>query len=205
VGREDTSTTVAAPVRSRWNNAPVIPPAMVIAPIESPKPGPGGPTMCLYSGRVRETAIPARAQKARLSYEPLLAARGKRPADHGGLGAVTRPAGFETREPTDGVSVIGWIYSSRSTEPGVERRALSLRDRACGFGYQVVPPRSYVGPSRLHRPLQTEDTSCLVRRASVQNTRSRAPDDRTGRVRPVVRTTCRPGHPSLPRNPSLDT
>ena len=39
----ETSTTVASPVRSRWNSAPIIPPAIVIAPMESPNPGPGGP------------------------------------------------------------------------------------------------------------------------------------------------------------------
>ena len=38
----DTSTIVASPVRSRWNSAPMIPPAIVMAPIESPKPGAGG-------------------------------------------------------------------------------------------------------------------------------------------------------------------
>ena len=41
----DTSTVVASPVRSRWNSAPMIPPAIVMAPMESPKPGPGGPGM----------------------------------------------------------------------------------------------------------------------------------------------------------------
>ena len=40
--RSDTSTVVASPVRSRWNSAPMIPPAMVIAPIESPNAGAGG-------------------------------------------------------------------------------------------------------------------------------------------------------------------
>ena len=42
VPSSDTSTMVASPVRSRWKSAPMIPPAMVMAPIESPKPGPGG-------------------------------------------------------------------------------------------------------------------------------------------------------------------
>ena len=36
VPSSDTSTTVASPVRSRWYSAPIIPPAIVIAPIESP-------------------------------------------------------------------------------------------------------------------------------------------------------------------------
>src|SRR3546814_9766304 len=38
----DTSTVVAVPVFSRWKSAPMIPPAMVMAPSESPKPGLGG-------------------------------------------------------------------------------------------------------------------------------------------------------------------
>ena len=42
VPSSDTSTVVASPVRSRWKSAPMIPPAIVIAPIESPKPGAGG-------------------------------------------------------------------------------------------------------------------------------------------------------------------
>ena len=39
--------------------APMMPPAIVMAPIESPNPGPGGPTMWPYSGRVRATSMPA--------------------------------------------------------------------------------------------------------------------------------------------------
>ena len=39
VPSSDTSTVVASPVRSRWNSAPMIPPAMVMAPIESPNAG----------------------------------------------------------------------------------------------------------------------------------------------------------------------
>ena len=65
VPNSDTSTIVASPVRSRWNRAPMMPPAIVMAPIESPKPGPGGrgfnPS---YSGRVVAMAMPVRAQKA---------------------------------------------------------------------------------------------------------------------------------------------
>jgi hypothetical protein len=38
----ETSTVVASPVRSRWYSAPMIPPAMVMAPIESPNAGAGG-------------------------------------------------------------------------------------------------------------------------------------------------------------------
>src|ERR687883_101407 len=41
VPRRDTSTTVAFPVRSRWSSAAAIPPAIVIAPIESPYAGAG--------------------------------------------------------------------------------------------------------------------------------------------------------------------
>jgi hypothetical protein len=67
VPKSDTSTTVAWPVRSRWNRAPMIPPAMVMAPIESPNPGPGGETMRSYSGRLQPTATPLRAQKERAS------------------------------------------------------------------------------------------------------------------------------------------
>ena len=53
VPSRDTSTVVASPVRSRWNSAPMIPPAIVMAPMESPKPGPGGGTVSVpYSGRV---------------------------------------------------------------------------------------------------------------------------------------------------------
>jgi hypothetical protein len=40
--RSDTSTVVDSPVRSRWKSAPMMPPAMVIAPMESPNAGAGG-------------------------------------------------------------------------------------------------------------------------------------------------------------------
>ena len=63
----DTSTIDASPVRSRWNSAPMIPPAMVMAPIESPNPGAGGTGTRSYSGRWAPTATPERAQKARAS------------------------------------------------------------------------------------------------------------------------------------------
>ena len=49
----------------------MIPPAIVMAPMESPKPGPGGGGTRSYSGRITPSAIPARAQKASESYEPL--------------------------------------------------------------------------------------------------------------------------------------
>ncbi len=67
VPSSETSTMVASPVRSRWNSAPIIPPAMVMAPIESPNPGPGGPTTCPYSGRVMPIAMPERFQNASAS------------------------------------------------------------------------------------------------------------------------------------------
>ncbi len=60
----DTSTVVASPVRSRWNRAPMMPPAMVIAPMESPNPGAGGGGTRSYSGRWAPAATPDRAQKA---------------------------------------------------------------------------------------------------------------------------------------------
>ncbi len=60
----ETSTTDASPVRSRWNSAPMMPPAMVIAPMESPKPGAGGTGTRSYSGRWAPAATPERAQNA---------------------------------------------------------------------------------------------------------------------------------------------
>ncbi len=60
----DTSTVVASPVRSRWNSAPMMPPAMVMAPMESPKPGPGGGATWSSSVIVTARATPERAQKA---------------------------------------------------------------------------------------------------------------------------------------------
>jgi len=41
----------------------MMPPAMVIPPMESPKPGAGGMGVRSYSGRLHPMAIPARAQK----------------------------------------------------------------------------------------------------------------------------------------------
>ena len=58
---------VASPVRSRWNSAPMIPPAMVIAPIESPKPGPGGSGHQVVLRALAPMAMPERAQNARAS------------------------------------------------------------------------------------------------------------------------------------------
>ena len=63
VPSSETSTVVASPVRSRWKSAPMMPPAMVIAPMESPKPGPGGPTRRSWSVGVAPRETPARNQK----------------------------------------------------------------------------------------------------------------------------------------------
>ena len=46
----DTSTTSASPVRSRWNSAAEMPPAMVIAPMVSPYAGAGMPGTVVASG-----------------------------------------------------------------------------------------------------------------------------------------------------------
>ena len=56
----DTSTVVASPVFSRWYSAPMIPPAIVMAPIESPKAGAGGGGT--WSACFTPMAIPERCQ-----------------------------------------------------------------------------------------------------------------------------------------------
>ena len=56
----DTSTTDGSPVFSRAYRAALIPPAMVIAPIESPKAGPGIPSSPSTCGIARPIAPPAR-------------------------------------------------------------------------------------------------------------------------------------------------
>ena len=63
----ETSVTGDSPVRSLWKRAMAMPPAMVIAPIESPKPGPGGGVTKSESGCVTAAATPERAQNERLS------------------------------------------------------------------------------------------------------------------------------------------
>jgi hypothetical protein len=63
----DTSTVVASPVRSRWNSAPMIPPAIVIAPIESPNAGAGGGGVNSSSGYISPAATPGRCQYERMS------------------------------------------------------------------------------------------------------------------------------------------
>ena len=60
VDSSDTSTTVASPVRSRWNSAPMIPPAMASPPRESPNPGPGEGGVSAWPSRMTPIATPAR-------------------------------------------------------------------------------------------------------------------------------------------------
>ena len=62
VDRSDTSTTWASPVRSRCRSAAEMPPAMVMAPIESPNAGPGWLSGWGRSEGVTEWATPERAQ-----------------------------------------------------------------------------------------------------------------------------------------------
>ena len=57
----------------------MMPPAIVIPPIESPKPGAGGMGIRSYSGRLVPIATPARAQKASESYDPLSASGPRSP------------------------------------------------------------------------------------------------------------------------------
>ena len=57
----------------------MIPPAIVIAPIESPNPGDGGTGTRSYSGRFAPTATPARAQNTSESYDPLSASGPRSP------------------------------------------------------------------------------------------------------------------------------
>ena len=63
VARRDTSTIEASPVRSRFNSAAVMPPASVIAPIESPNAA-----RCITGnsspGGVSASAMPPRDQNA---------------------------------------------------------------------------------------------------------------------------------------------
>ena len=67
VPSSDTSREMASPVRSRWNNAVAIPPAMVIAPIESPKAGPGWEGMRSSSVYQVPMAAPDRTQNEVMS------------------------------------------------------------------------------------------------------------------------------------------
>ena len=60
--RSETSTVRASPVRSRWNSAPMMPPAIVMPPMESPYPGAGCTTKFSASGGVHPMALPARHQ-----------------------------------------------------------------------------------------------------------------------------------------------
>jgi len=60
--RSDTSTVGASPVRLRWKRAPMIPPAMVMAPIESPNAGAGGGGTWSNSACFSPMAMPDRCQ-----------------------------------------------------------------------------------------------------------------------------------------------
>ncbi len=70
VESSEMSTTGASPVRSRWRSAAEMPPAMVMAPIESPNAGPGWLTGWGRSDGVTEWATPERAQNPSESYPP---------------------------------------------------------------------------------------------------------------------------------------
>ena len=70
VARSETSTTVPSPVRSRCNSAVEIPPAMNMAPMESPTAGAVCPGMRSTSGICAAAALPDRAQYPRESYPP---------------------------------------------------------------------------------------------------------------------------------------
>ena len=79
VASRDTSTTVASPVFSRWKSAPMIPPAIVKAPMESPKAGPGGGGTNSGSFGAMADATPGRHQNESWSYEPLSASGPRSP------------------------------------------------------------------------------------------------------------------------------
>ena len=57
----------------------MIPPAMVMAPMESPKPGAGGSGRRSMSAGLPPSATPARCQNASESYEPLSASGPRSP------------------------------------------------------------------------------------------------------------------------------
>ena len=66
----DTSTIVASPVRSRWNNAVPMPPASAIPDCRSPKPGPGMASGTGASGGVTPSDAPERVQYVTPSNPP---------------------------------------------------------------------------------------------------------------------------------------
>ena len=66
----DTSTTSASPVRSRWNSAAEMPPAIVIAPMVSPYAGAGMPGTVFASGALALMPLVPRYQKEIASYPP---------------------------------------------------------------------------------------------------------------------------------------
>jgi len=67
VASNEVSTNGASPVRSRWRSAAAMPPAMNIAPMESPNAGTCWPRTRPSSGGVLAMATPDRAQKPRES------------------------------------------------------------------------------------------------------------------------------------------
>ena len=58
----ETSTTTPLPVRSRWNRAVPIPPAIAMPDCRSPKPGPGIGVGYSWPGSVAPIAAPDRPQ-----------------------------------------------------------------------------------------------------------------------------------------------
>ena len=67
VASSDTSTSGASPVRSRWKRAAEMPPAIVMAPIESPYAGPGWEMNSSSSGALTPLATLDRHQYPRMS------------------------------------------------------------------------------------------------------------------------------------------
>ena len=67
----ETSSSNASPVRSRWNNAAEIPPAMFIPPMESPNAGMPWDKAPPSSSGVSAWPTPLRVQKAVPSKPPV--------------------------------------------------------------------------------------------------------------------------------------
>ena len=67
----DTSTSTASPVRSRWNSAAEMPPAMFMPPIESPNAGIPCDSAPPSSGGVNAWPTPLRVQNAVPSKPPM--------------------------------------------------------------------------------------------------------------------------------------
>ena len=75
----ETSTTDGSPVRSRANRAAAMPPARLVPEMVSPYAGAGGVIMPSTSGGVMLAAVPARHQKAVMSYPPRSASSPRTP------------------------------------------------------------------------------------------------------------------------------